>query len=318
MKLLGSYKNGNYYVSIFDDGTKIRQNNLDYFEPNTIESCDIKITNRCGGTEFHNDVMKSYANLHCKFCHEGSSPFGKHGDILSPSFLDTLHPYTELAIGGGNPLQHADLDQFLQKCKERKHIPNMTVNQRHFLYEFDRIKKLYQDRLIWGLGISLVEVTPEFIEKVKQIPTAVIHVINGLVTEKQLRQLKDNNLKVLILGYKEVRRGKKLYEKVSPQIEERKQLLKDLLPTILNEGWFRVVSFDNLSLKQLNVKSLLSEDQWNKMYMGDDGLDGQQTSATFFVDLVERKFAKNSCASEEERYPLMDTAEEMLAFLMNK
>ena len=54
------------------------------------------------------------------------------------------------------------------------------------------------------------------------------------------------------------------------------------------------------------------------MYMGDDGLDGQQTSATFFVDMVERKFAKNSCASEDDRHPLMDTAEDMLKFLMHR
>lgn len=317
MRLLGHYKNGNYTVSIFDDGTKIRKNDLDFFEPSTVESMDIKITNRCGGTEFTLDgVMKSYANLHCKFCHEGSSPFGVHGEILDVPFLEKLHPYTELAIGGGNPLQHPHLDDFLLKCKERKHIANMTVNQRHFLYEFDRVKDLCNKRLIWGLGVSLVEVTDELIEKVKQIPTAVIHVINGIVTKEQLQKLKDNNLKVLILGYKEVRRGKKLYEKVSPKIEEQKAMLRELLPTIIKEGWFNVVSFDNLAIKQLGVKDLMSDDEWNRFYMGDDGLDGEQTSATFFVDLVEGKFAKNSCANEEERYPIMDTAEDMLKFLI--
>ena len=41
MKLLGYYKNGNYTVSIFDDGTKIRANKLDFFEPDTVESMDI-------------------------------------------------------------------------------------------------------------------------------------------------------------------------------------------------------------------------------------------------------------------------------------
>lgn len=41
MKLIGRYKNGNYTVSIFDDGTKIRQNNLDTLEPDTIESMDL-------------------------------------------------------------------------------------------------------------------------------------------------------------------------------------------------------------------------------------------------------------------------------------
>lgn len=304
MKLLGSYKNGNYYVSIFDDGTKIRQNNLDYFEPSTIESADVKITNKC--------------DRNCKFCHENSSMFGKHADILSPSFLDKLHPYCELAIGGGNPLSHPNLEEFLIKCKERKHIPNMTVNQIHFEREFDRIYKLCQQRLIFGLGISLVKVTPEFLSLVKKIPTAVIHVINGIVSEEELRQLKDNNLKVLILGYKEVRRGKKLYEKISDTIEQKKNMLKSLLPTIIKEGWFNVISFDNLSLKQLDVKSLMSKDDWDKFYQGDDGLEGEQTSATFFVDMVERKFAKNSCALEEERYPLMNTAEEMLTHLRRK
>ena len=92
-------------------------------------------------------------------------------------------------------------------------------------------------------------------------------------------------------------------------------MLKNLLPSIIKEGWFKVISFDNLSLKQLNVKSYMSQEEWDKFYMGDDGLDGDQTSATFFCDLVERKFAKNSCAPEEERYPLMDTAEDMFDFL---
>ena len=97
MKNWVSYKNGNYVVSLsLLDGTKIRQNNLDYFEPDTIESADVKITNKC--------------DRNCKFCYENSSMFGKHGDILSPSWLDKLHPYCELAIGGGNPLSHPDLE----------------------------------------------------------------------------------------------------------------------------------------------------------------------------------------------------------------
>lgn len=330
MKSWVTYKNGNYIVKIhLGTGTKIRQNNLDYFDPDTIESCDVKITNYCSGAgnrinistknilpDFKEDKVNSYGG--CPFCHEGSSPLGKHGDILSPSWLDKLHPYCEIAIGGGNPLAHPDLEKFLIKCKERKHIPNMTVNQTHFEKEFDRVYKLTQEKLIFGLGISLVKVTPEFINLVKKIPTAVIHVINGIVSEEELKLLANNNLKILILGYKEVRRGKKLYEKIPEYINEKKESLKNLLPTIIKENWFDVVSFDNLALKQLDVKSLMSEEQWNKFYQGDDGLDGEQTSATFFVDMVERKFARNSCASEEQRYPIMETAEEMFNFLKRK
>lgn len=300
-KLIGAYKNGNYSVMIFEDGTKIRKNDLDFFCPSTVESMDIKLTNKC--------------NMGCSQCHENSTVDGKHGDILSPSFLDKLHPFCELALGGGNPLEHPDLDEFLHKCKERKHIPSMTVNQVHFEKEFDRIKKLCDEKLIYGLGVSLVNATPEFIEKVKQIPTAVIHVINGIVTEKQLRALRFNGLKVLILGYKVFRRGEKLYQEIGPAIENKKQMLKDLLPVMIEGNWFKVISFDNLSLGQLNVRSLLDKDEWDRFYMGNDGLDGDEDclSATYFVDLVERKFAINSCSTE--RFDLMDSAEEMLEHL---
>lgn len=298
-KLLGQYKNGNYTVSLYEDGTKIRENDLDYFEADTVESMDIKITNCC--------------DMGCSMCHENSTPDGKHGDILSPSFLDKLHPYCELAIGGGNPLEHPDLEAFLLKCKERKHIANITVNQVHFEKSFKLIKRLCEDKLIYGVGVSLVDPTPKFIQELKQIPSAVIHVINGIVSEDQLRLLKDNNLKVLLLGYKEVRRGKTLYSRNSTVIENRKEVTKALLPQMINEGWFKVLSFDNLALKQLNVKTLLSTKEWEEFYMGDDGIDGEQTSATFFVDMVKREFARNSCCME--RYPIKDTAEEMLQFL---
>lgn len=236
MKLLGKYKNGNYFVRLYDDGTKIRENDLDFFECDTVESMDIKITNKC--------------DRNCKMCHENSTVDGKHADILSYSFLDQLHPYCELAIGGGNPLEHPDLETFLQKCKYRKHIPNMTINQVHFEKEFDRIKQYCDEKLIYGLGVSLVKVTPEFIEKIKQIPTAVIHVINGLVSREDLIALAHNNLKILILGYKEVRRGKQLYSVNSNEIEMKKQILKELLPMIKDGLWFKVISFDNLALKQ--------------------------------------------------------------------
>jgi len=47
MKRIGSYKNGNYVVHMFDDGTKIRANSLDFFSAAFPESMDMKICNRC-------------------------------------------------------------------------------------------------------------------------------------------------------------------------------------------------------------------------------------------------------------------------------
>lgn len=255
-------------------------------------------------------------NILVSNCHENSSVFGEHGDILSPSFLDNLHPYTELAIGGGNPLEHPDLLPFLLKCEQKHFIPSMTVNQVHFEKYLEPIQNLCDNKLIYGLGVSLVSPTKKFIKEIKEFPNAVIHVINGIVTEEELRILKDNNLKVLVLGYKKVRRGVRLYDRDSSKIDGKISEMKNLLPTILKEKWFDVISFDNLALKQLEVKNCISDDVWKKIYMGDDGLDGEQTSCSMFVDMVERKFAKNSCAMQ--RYDLLDTAEDMFNYLRNR
>ena len=103
MKILGKYKNGNYCVAMLVDGSKIRYNDLDYFEPENVESIGLKITNRC----FRG----------CDFCHENSTCDGKHGDILNLLFLDTMLPYSEIAVGGGNVLLHPDLIRFLKVLK---------------------------------------------------------------------------------------------------------------------------------------------------------------------------------------------------------
>ena len=46
-KILYQYKNGNYFVTIYPDGTKIRKTMDDDFIPIFPESIDLKITNYC-------------------------------------------------------------------------------------------------------------------------------------------------------------------------------------------------------------------------------------------------------------------------------
>ena len=277
-----------------------------YNIPNTVESMDIKLTNRCT------------LGSNCAYCHEGSGPSGKHGDILSPSFLDKLHPYTELALGGGNILEHPDIDEFLNRCKERNHICNITVNQKHFIESYNRIKNWVDNKLVYGVGISYTGPSDKLIELAKTIPNSVIHVIAGIVEMNELNFLAGNDLKILILGYKQVRRGEQLYKSLYNTIERHIRDLSYYLKNMIDEKWFSVISFDNLAIKQLNVRKLFTKEKWDEFYMGDDGQDGQQTSASMFVDMVERKFARNSCASENERYELLDTAEEMYHYLTNK
>ena len=289
MGLLGRYKNGNFVTTILSDGTKIRETKDDEFIPTFAENMDIKLTNKCDGG--------------CAWCHEGSSINGKHGDILNEKFIDTLHPYLEVAIGGGDATSHPDLIPFLQKLKEKKVIANITVNQIHFEKKHELIKKLVDEKLIYGLGVSLVNPTKHFIELIKQYPNAVIHVINGVLKPLDVKALENNNLKMLILGYKHLRRGNEYFEEEQNDIETKQQWLYENLEDIIQK--FQVVSFDNLAIEQLDVKRLLTQEEWDEFYMGDDG------KVTYYVDMVERKFAQSSTAPFDKRYDLLDSVDDM-------
>lgn len=285
-----TYKNGNYVVKFnLNDGTKIRETDEEDFIPEFAENCDVKITDRCSGAN-------------CAYCYEGCSPSGKHGDILNYRFLDTLHPYTELAING-NDLTHPDLFKFLELLKDKKVICNMTVNQVHFELNQEMIKYLVINGLIHGLGVSLREPTDNFIKLVKQYPNAVIHTINGILTEEDYKKLADNDLKILILGYKMLKRGNDYYLKEENNIKKNQEWLKDNLHEVINH--FKVVSFDNLSIEQLDVKRLMTDEEWEEFFMGQDG------GFTFYIDLVEGVFGKNSLAPVDERYPIMDNINDM-------
>lgn len=90
-----SYNNGNYTVTLsLADGTMIRYSKDDKLVPSFPDSMDIKITNCC--------------SLNCRYCHEKSIKDGQHGDILSDSFIDKLHPYTQLACLAGDTTVHTE------------------------------------------------------------------------------------------------------------------------------------------------------------------------------------------------------------------
>lgn len=296
IRQLGKYKNGNYTVKIFEDGTKIRELEEGTFHPQFAENIDLKITNRCTGAN-------------CPFCHEGSSSTGKHADILKEDFIYTLKPYQEVAIGGGNVLEHPDLVALLHILKKQKVITNITVNQIHFEQNQEFIQRLVKENLIYGLGISLSKPTKELIQMVKDFPNAVVHVIAGLVTEKELDALSNQNIKLLILGYKKLRRGERYYKAEAEAIQRRLQWLRKELSNYV--GKFHTISFDNLALEQLEIKEMLTEEEWEEFYMGEDA------SFTYYIDAVERTFARSSTAPENEKFKLLNDATTMFQTIRN-
>lgn len=293
-KLIGTYPNGSYFVELYQDGTKIRSSIIDKFIPAFAESCDVTITKKCDGK--------------CPFCYADCTPDGEHAELLNHKFLDTLHPFTEMAING-NDLSHPQLEEFLNLLKSKKVVANITVNQKHFLKHWEKLVDWQEKGLFAGLGISFnSSPRSDFIEKVMLFPNAVIHTINGILTETDVKFLADKGLKLLILGYKTKGRGQRNLDEHSKEIMENMDTLKRLLPEMFKQ--FEVVSFDNLALEQLDVKSILDQDTWDEVYMGDEG------AYTFYIDLVKGTFARSSLDTEE--FPILNSIDRMFQFIRDK
>ena len=238
-------------------------------------------------------------------CYEGCTANGKHGDLFKYPFINTLHAYTELALNG-NDLDHPDIEKFLEFLKEKKVFANITVNQNQFFANYDRIKDWQEKKMVYGIGVSLQNATDELIEKMNSIPNTVLHTIVGILSEDDIMKLKDHNIKILLLGYKQLQRGVNYLNSHNDEVNKNKQYVYDNLSDITN--WFKVVSFDNLAIEQLDVKRIVPENEWEEFYMGDDG------GYTFYIDMVKGEFSKNSIASD--RYPIGEkTIDEMFQFI---
>jgi len=290
--ILFAYLNGNYLVEIYNDGTKIRYLNYDHYQPLFPESIDLKITNFCDNN--------------CLMCHEESSIYGTHARLDHP-FLSTLKKGTELALGGGNPFAHPQLKCFLERMNKQGIICNITINQNHFVQYFSLINELITEGLIYGIGISIINdnYLDEIMNFSKKYKHTVLHVIAGIITEKIIQKLSNQNVKLLVLGYKILGRGKDFY---NSDIDNKILYLKENILSISKN--FKLVSFDNLAIKQLDIKSQIKEEDYNNYYMGDDG------QFTMYVDLVKEQFSVSS--TTKVRYPLEDDICEMFKKIQNK
>lgn len=324
LKKINKYVNGNYTVTLYEDGTKEREVPEEGCKPEFPESIDLKITNKC--------------DKGCAYCHEDSTPGGEQSNF-EHDFLWTLRPGTELAIGGGNIFEMCESEgnnqirDFLIWCDNRGIIPNLTVNQTHLELEETRfndgrsyihtnrhleyLKEWKKRNLFYGLGISFNGNAEKFeqifnfeerynkeehrylIDRIKK--DTVIHVINGVDLVDEILKLSNKGYKLLILGYKDIRKGKEFKNNFEKEVELRQKEMYERIHEIIRG--FDVVSFDNLAIEQLNLKRMFTSDDWQEFYMGDEG------TFTMYIDLVEKEFASSSTSGI--RYPLEESIDKM-------
>ena len=229
---------------------------------------------------------------------------------MNLKFIDGLQAGTEMALGGGKVTSHPQLKEFLQKLKKQGVLPSITVHQNEFVDKATFINELIEEDLIYGLGVSFLTKYDMLWKAVSENENAVVHLIAGIHGKDVFDYLAQFNCKILILGYKNWGRGAELLKntKIGEDIEDKINWLKENLSKYMSK--FKVVSFDNLALNQLDVKRNLTEDQWNEFYQGNDG------TMTMYVDGVKQEFARTS--TSPTRYKLKDTIEEMFEVVKNE
>ena len=284
--ILGTYTNGNYRVKIYDDGTKIRTTDFDHFSPSFAESMDMKVTDKCDGK--------------CSFCYANAYTTGRSVDMSDEqvlNFIDAIHPYTEVAINL-NDMTWNELPVFLKRLSDHKVIVNGTINIRHLTPKNMALLETWQNNgMLKGIGISILtrqdlEVVPEV---TRSLDNTVFHVVCGLIEEDFvdaiIRDERFRNMKLLILGYKALDgKGYNFFESNKRKILDNTETLRHNLVKLMDS--VDVISFDNLAIDQLDIRSIVDRKEWNRSYMGDEG------EFTYYVDMVNKKFATSSTASD--------------------
>ena len=278
MKQIAKYQNGNTTVTIMNDGTKIREyeNAPEILHP---ESIDVKITDYC--------------DMGCAYCHESSTTKGVHADLNKLlEVISELPSGVELAIGGGNPLSHPNLVEFLQTLKSKGMIANLTVNQGHLKTYQDMIVYLIKDELVKGVGISITSNNFNYIKPLLEITDNIVyHIIAGVNKVEVVEKLIElGNCKVLVLGYKLFGFGVKYHSK---EVDAELKRWYKTLPNFISKC---TLSFDNLAIEQLKVKRLFTHEGWDKFYMGDD------FCFTMYIDAVKQEYAPTSRSDKRKAF----------------
>ncbi len=205
--------------------------------------------------------------------------------------------------GGGNPLAHPSLVPFLETCRSFGLIPNLTINYTALYTEkyIKVINKLIDEKLVYGVGLSIPDdFTEYFVSTINNRENVVYHVIAGVNELSILDKIKKSCVqKCLILGYKDYGRGVNYR---SQEVTDNLQNWTDNLGQYIKKIH---LSFDNLALKQLDIKQYLTDDEWSRFYCGTDG------AFTMYIDAIEQKYAMSS--TNPIKFPLVGNIKDIFA-----
>lgn len=155
------------------------------------------------------------------------------------------------------------------------------------------LRTLIDDKLIYGLGISVNTIGDA---NLVYNENTIFHVIAGVHDIGIIDTIKSKyeNPKILVLGYKNVGFGITYFNK---EVNDNVWNWKMHIPKYFGNT---NVAFDNLAVKQLEIKKWFTNDEWAKYYMGDDG------TTSMYIDAVKGQYAVSSSSSIRTSWEKMD------------
>jgi hypothetical protein len=267
-KLLYSGTNGNIKWKLHSDGSLVLAWK-GMMRPEWPQCIDVKVTNRCGRG--------------CPWCHERSTSRGKHADLdRLREYLAPLPRGTELAIGGGNPMEHPGLEAFLKAQKKAGRVCNLTVHHDHMAANRKTLRKWINRELIHGIGVSMPPGQQEPIDWLQDATdNYVYHVIAGINEPDVTGWL----FRLLILGYKFHGRGSIYGSQAGNGINASMDSWRAKVPDLLKCG---LIAFDDAAIDQLRIRDAVSAEDWERYYLGGDG------ELTMYIDAVRARAGASS------------------------
>lgn len=294
---VGTYKNGNYTVTIYSDGSKTRVTEGDAFIPSFPESIELKITNKYDGEHPWFSSNKPENQEDAKLMENNNlEPLNK--------YIKSIRPLTEVTIEGGH-LDHPELLSLLCYFRRRRVPVKIIIGQDYFCgpehLKYHRLLGWQQRGLMSNLGIILVDSeNTEFIDKLNKFPNVTIIAEVGVFNGSDLDNLAEKGFNLLLRGYYSSDNNKEFSEKNFKDFEyNRDWLVKTIDSEVIPA--FEKVSFDNLALSQLGIDDtrFTSKDKdENNLYFGNDG------EFSLYIDMIKNEFSNSPYS--KERYKIED------------
>jgi len=217
------YNKDSRFWTIFDreTGNKIRGS---FFPPEIYgqellcdrpELADVKITNHC--------------NFNCDFCYQNSSPRGRHAKTETVfRAIDALAELEvfEIAIGGGDPVDHPDFNKIVSYARDKGIIPNFSTRNLDFILSpaFPEIAEL-----VGSIGYTITSLAD--LDKLENTINTVdrfsyrtslfkVHIVENSLEIGDLMEVAKfcqiNHLPIIFLGAKHIGRGNALKNRPWP------------------------------------------------------------------------------------------------------